>query len=218
MKLLDALTRVMNDARPVAPVVTTKVLAALDRALAESPAKPVTVAPVPARPAAVVPVVVAAPADDHRPMRGAELRAAVAELGAAQPERAQWPERWWTDNDPDDGLRCRDMWAEALRICLIDICEQVCEDFAAQAFWDGTPEPLRHGRPRPLVRMHWIGTPDFMMVCALAGLDGDAVAGRVKRQMQTAQGAADLGRALSSAVRSSFGPMRTAFSAGAGHD
>lgn len=147
---------------------------------------------------------------DERPLRGEALRDEMNKLRAAEPDREPWPDSWFTHTDAGDGHRCLQMWAECLRICLVEAADQTCKDYEAQAAWDAKPEKLRKG-PRPIVRSSWIGTSDFMQVCALAGLDGQAVLDRIAPKLATHLGAAELGLALSSAARRGFANTRTSF-------
>jgi hypothetical protein len=156
-------------------------------------------------------------ARDDRPLRGAALAAALDAQRGAQPDRMPWPASWLERNDPADAHRCLQLWSEALRMLLVDACEEVCKDFDRRDHWDGQSEKMRRG-PRPLVRSAWVGSSDFMAVCALAGLDGRAVCDRVSAKLATREGAAALGLALSAAVRSSFGPTRDAFTNGGRDD
>ncbi len=150
---------------------------------------------------------------EQRPLRGDELRDAIAALCAVEPAREPWPDSWFAHTDAGDGHRCLQMWAECLRICLVDACDEACKTFEAQAKWDATPEKMRKG-PRPLPRNAWVGTSDFMQVCALAGLDGQAVLDRVAPQLSQLATAAELGIALSGAARRGFANVRSSFGSG----
>ncbi len=149
----------------------------------------------------------------ERPLRGDELRDAIAALHAVEPAREPWPESWFTHTDSGDGHRCLQMWAECLRICLVDACGEACKTFEAQAKWDEMPEKMRKG-PRPLPRNAWVGTSDFMQVCALAGLDGQAVLDQVAPKLTQLNTAAELGIALSGAARRGFANVRSSFGGG----
>ena len=167
-----------------------------------------------AAPPPQVPVVVHDDAArDERPLRGLALAEALDVQRAAQPDRMPWPASWFERNDPADSHRCLQLWSEALRMLLVDACEEVCKDFDRRDAWDRQSEKIRRG-PRPLVKSVWVGGSDFMAVCALAGLDGGAVRDRVSAKLATREGAAALGLALTAAVRSSFGPARDAFTKG----
>lgn len=171
-----------------------------------------------AAPPPPVPVVVRDDAaHDERPLRGQALAAALDAQCAAQPDRMPWPASWFDRNDPADSHRCLQLWSEALRMLLVDACEEVCKDFDRRDAWDRQSEKMRRG-PRPMVRSVWVGSSDFMAVCALAGLDGEAIRDRVSAKLVTREGAAALGLALSAAVRSSFGPTRDAFTKGGRDD
>jgi hypothetical protein len=131
----------------------------------------------------------------------------------ASTDRAPWPEEWFATNDPAHGYRCQRMWAECLRMSLLDVCETYCKDCDRRDAWDRASDVFRQG-PRPEVRPSWVGSADFHLVCALAGLDGDAVAQRVKAKLVSRDGAAAMGLALSAAVRSNAGPARAALREG----
>jgi hypothetical protein len=196
--LLAALERVSLAAPPVAR--QRGILAALD-----------AVMPPPKRAG----VSIAEPAEprDEPPLRGPALRAALLRLRDVEPDRAPWPEEWWTRNDPADGVRCQRMWSECLRLSLIEVCDVCCKDFDLREAWDAKPAALRRGK-RPDVRPSWIGSPDFHEVCALAGLDGEAVAQRARAQLVSREGAAAMGWALSAAVTGNGYKVRRSFGEG----
>jgi hypothetical protein len=217
--ILQALDRALERGE-VKPARALDIRVALERAAAEALPKPVSLS-TPRLPRIVrqeaAPVRVAvrskpAPADqpDERPLRGLALRDEMNKLRAAEPDREPWPDSWFTHTDAGDGHRCLQMWAECLRICLVEAADQTCKDYEAQAAWDAKPEKLRKG-PRPIVRSSWIRTSDFMQVCALAGLDGQAVLDRVAPKLATHLGAAELGMALSGAARRGFANTRSSF-------
>lgn len=184
--ILDAIARVSLAPPPSAAKVD--ILAQLD-ALAPKPKR------------AVVSIV---EPRDERPVRGAALQDLLAKMRKAEPSREQWPSEWFSRNDPADGVRCQRMWAECLRVSLLDVCETYCKDCDLQAAWDKTPEVFRKTQ-RPEVRVSWVGSADFHQVCALAGLDGEAVASRVKAKLVSRAGAVAMGLALSAAVRATNG-------------
>lgn len=150
---------------------------------------------------------------DERPLRGPELQAVLAALRNEEPDRAPWPAEWFVHNDPADGVRCQRMWAECLRVSLLDVCEAFCKDWDRRAHWDATPAAVRQGT-RPDVRPTWIGSADFHEVCAMAGLDGEAVASRVRAKFTSREGAAAMGLMLSAAVRADGGNTRRTFTGG----
>lgn len=150
---------------------------------------------------------------DERPLRGHALQAALARILAEEPDRTPWPEDWFAGADPADTARCQRMWAECLRLSLLDVCETYCKDCDRRDAWDRASGVFRRG-PRPDVRPSWIGSSDFHLVCAMAGLDGEPVAERVKAKLISREGAAEMGLALSAPVRSSAGPARSALREG----
>lgn len=97
----------------------------------------------------------------------ATLRQMVDEQAGADPERLPWPERWWTERDSGDYRACRELWAASLLHCLR----------AALGLESYNDSYLGKGT---MVGIGWIGSRDFHMVCALAGLDGSAVEYRLK--------------------------------------
>jgi len=146
------------------------------------------IVPAPAKPKFVqwiTPARVACPAperiaDQPRP----NLRAMIEEQVAADPDRLPWPESWW--HTPDSGVAnsCRAMWQTALRELLADALRDVI----------GL-------KPRADVitcsaNRAWLGSRDFHMVCALAGMDGIAVEDRVTAAIATEAGAASFYRGL----------------------
>jgi hypothetical protein len=176
--ILDALARVSLAPPPVAP--KGNILVALDAVLR------------PKREVKVVEVVEPRP---DRPLSGDALRDSLRELRAAQPDRAPWPDDWFDRNDPSHGYRCQQMWAEVLRLSLVDVCEDMAKDYARAEGWSG--DPKRRPQPRP----SWVGSGEFYMVAALAGFDGAAVADRVLRKLASPQGTADLLKAMTAAFR-----------------
>lgn len=138
-----------------------------------------------------------------RPVRSAEpepeaprppLRAMVEEQVAAQPERLAWPAWWWQASDPMPATRCRRLWAEVLRGCLLDALAE--------------PEGPRKGRYMSggvTARAGWIGSRDFHEVAALAGFDGAAVASRLERRLGEGGGRAAVLAALRGVSKPSSG-------------
>lgn len=124
---------------------------------------------------------------DERPLRGPALAAALEEQRAAEPERMPWPASWFDRNDPADAHRCRQMWAEVLRVCLIGVCEEVVDGGKKKA-WQ---------RRKSAGQPHWIGSQGFFDVCNLVGLDGVAVKERLSPKLATVEGALEVWRALS---------------------
>jgi hypothetical protein len=220
--LLEALDRALEKGE-IAPVRPFDIVAALERVAPDVVRKPVSLAGPGSRPLPVArprPVEKADPlpvpamvARDDRPLRGAELRAVLAALRNDEPDRAPWPVEWFANNDPADGVRCQRMWAECLRVSLLDVCEAFCKDWDRRAHWDSTPAAVRQGT-RPDVRPTWIGSADFHEVCAMAGLDGEAVASRVRAKFTSREGAAAMGITLSAAVRADGGNTRRTFTGG----
>ena len=107
------------------------------------------------------------------------LRAMVDELQAAHPEcapgepgweatRPAWPDSWFDARDPGDVTACRKLWASALLACIRDVVQEL---HGSKGF-DRKRVPASSG---------WVGSRDFHEVCALAGVDGVAVADRLAR-------------------------------------
>lgn len=121
------------------------------------------------------------PAEEDGPRPS--LRAMLAELEKAQPDRAPWPEGWLDHHDSADGYRCRALWGEVLRFSLADICLEASK---------------RHRRRNvgPPTTFGWLGTRDFRMVCDLAGLDAAAIEQRVRPMLATPEAARDLHLAI----------------------
>ena len=126
-------------------------------------------------------VIRAAPVDvsDDAPVPRPSLRAMVGELQATHPERMPgepgwemtrpvWPDSWFDARDPGDVTACRKLWASALLACIRD----VVQDRHGSKGFDQKRVPVSSG---------WIGSRDFHEVCALAGVDGIAVADRLAR-------------------------------------
>ena len=108
------------------------------------------------------------------------LRVMVDELQAAHPERAPgepgweatrpaWPDSWFDARDPGDVSACRKLWASVLLACIRD----VVQDLQGSEGFDQ--------KRVPVASSSWIGSRDFHEVCALAGVDGVAVADRLAR-------------------------------------
>ncbi|SDE90659.1 hypothetical protein [Limimaricola pyoseonensis] len=117
----------------------------------------------------------------------AQVAAANREARTNAERREPWPEHWWAGTDSADVSRCQMLWQEVLRHCLMSVTDDVLE---AQ----------RRGRP---ARPTWIGTPDFALVCDLAGFDSSAVAERVVARLRDPNGALTLRRHLAIAPRAS---------------
>lgn len=96
-----------------------------------------------------------------------------------------------------DAAACAELWCAVLWVSLTDIAE-------VQRYGTGK----RLGNAGRSASVHWVGSRDFRMVCALAGLDADAVeqavrAGRLDLSvlspnmvaMRAREGQADGGRA-----------------------
>ena len=98
--------------------------------------------------------------------------------------------------DDPMAFRCRQMWAEVLRMNLIEVCDSMIRDRrrAAKA-QKATPECPAPARTDP--RVIWIGSEGFGMVCRLAGVDPEAVAWRARRDLATPEGTEAMRRRLS---------------------
>ena len=101
--------------------------------------------------------------------------------------RAPWPEQWWTHTDSADVARCRTLWQEVLRQCLLSAIDVHL----------GAPISASGATPA------WIGSPDFAMVCDLAGFEPSAVAERLLARLREPNGAVALRRELVVAPRRS---------------
>lgn len=90
----------------------------------------------------------------------------LAERDAADPDRMPWPADWLTTRDPGDWAKCRALWCSVLLSCVRDALKgnHVDKSTVAQTY---------------VATAGWIGSRDFHMVCALAGVDGVAVADRL---------------------------------------
>ncbi|SHF67052.1 hypothetical protein SAMN05444339_11017 [Loktanella atrilutea] len=108
-----------------------------------------------------------------------DVRAMLADLQAAMPElpvgapgweatRPAWPDSWFNNHDPGDVVACRRLWASALLACIRDRIHEMT-----------VHEERRFGAAR--VGAGWIGSRDFHEMCALADVDGVAVAERLAR-------------------------------------
>lgn len=100
-----------------------------------------------------------------------------------------------TVTDPS-AYRCRQMWSEVLRVNLIEVCVMLAADRRRAVKWDASAPEMRRGR-RPDVRINWIGTEGFSLVCRLAGLEPEAVACRARRDLATPEGTEAMRRRLS---------------------
>lgn len=108
-------------------------------------------------------------------LHAAEGRDGVANSPFGAPRvdvsRPAWPEYWWTGGaDSEDFRACRALWCDVLRNALLD--ELARGDAAA-----------KKGHP-PEHDVHWLGSRDFRMVCALAGVDAAAVEAQVRRMLR----------------------------------
>lgn len=84
--------------------------------------------------------------------------------------RMPWPSRWFDTVDPGDVSACRALWACVLASCLKGAIADACQRADRGNF-------MGQGGA---VSAHWIGSRDFHMVCALAGLDGIFVLDQVE--------------------------------------
>lgn len=89
----------------------------------------------------------------------------LLEIHRDDPDRLPWPDDWISRRDPADAHACRKLWVSVLIFC-------------AQGALEGRARDLRSGvGVGDAVTSSIIGTEDFQMICALAGLDGDALIG-----------------------------------------
>ncbi|MCB5199037.1 hypothetical protein LGQ03_07275 [Loktanella sp. TSTF-M6] len=96
------------------------------------------------------------------------LRAMLDELAASDENRMPWPDDWFDGVDPAHVKGCRALWASALLALIRDA-------FSTPTF----NQTQTLGKIR--ATSSWIGSRDFHMVCALAGLDSVAVLDRCNR-------------------------------------
>ncbi|WPY93177.1 hypothetical protein T8T21_08555 [Limimaricola variabilis] len=94
--------------------------------------------------------------------------------------REPWPEHWWSGTDSADVVRCRTLWQEVLRQCLLSAIDVHL----------GAPISASGATPA------WIGSPDFAMVCDFAGFEPSAVAERLLARLREPNGAFALRREL----------------------
>ena len=183
---------------PVAPppaprVKTADLLAALGQGVAAGPVAPPMAAlrtlpriiPKAARPKGPPPRVPQRNPVENEDQPRQNIRAMVEEQVAADPARLPWEPEWWrSDELPMQHKRCLLMWQTALRDLLADALRDVLG-----------LKPLPNLTTSAGTRA-WLGSRDFHMVCALAGLDGGAVEDRVMAAIATDAGAAALYRTL----------------------
>lgn len=117
----------------------------------------------------------------------AEVEAANREATSEAERRMPWPEHWWAGTDSADVVRCRTLWQEVLRQCLMSAIDVHL----------GAPISANGATPA------WIGSTDFAMVCDLAGFEPSAVAERLRARLREPNGAVALRRELAVAPRSS---------------
>ena len=117
----------------------------------------------------------------------AGVEAANREATSEAERRMPWPEHWWAGTDSADVARCRTLWQEVLRQCLLSAIDVHL----------GAPISASGATPA------WIGSPDFAMVCDLAGFEPSAVAERLLARLREPNGAVALRRELVVAPRRS---------------
>lgn len=107
------------------------------------------------------------------------LREMLDELAAADPERLPWPDDWLRTKDSGQITACRALWQSVLLSCIRAAFEEVTDYLRLSK---SRLAPVKHEKTTAeLFQSTWIGTRDFHMVCALAGLDGSAVQSRLRR-------------------------------------
>lgn len=122
-----------------------------------------------------------------RDMIEEQVAVANREATCEAERREPWPEHWWAETDSADVARCRTLWQEVLRQCLMSAIDvQLGARISASR---ATPS--------------WIGSPDFAIVCDLAGFEPSAVAERLLARLREPNGAVALRRELVVAPRSS---------------
>ncbi|PHP28015.1 hypothetical protein [Limimaricola cinnabarinus] len=117
----------------------------------------------------------------------ARVEAANRKATCETERRMPWPEHWWAGTDSADVARCRTLWQEVLRQCLMSAIDVHL----------GAPIKANDATPA------WIGSRDFAMVCDLAGFEPSAVAERLLARLREPNGAVALRRELVVAPRSS---------------
>lgn len=115
-----------------------------------------------------------------RDMIEAQVAVANREATCEAERREPWPEHWWSGTDSADVVRCRTLWQEVLRQCLLSAIDVHL----------GAPISASGATPA------WIGSPDFAMVCDLAGFEPSAVAERLLARLREPNGAVALRREL----------------------
>lgn len=187
--LLDALAAaaVVDDGDDAMAPPDRGLIAALEAVLGVAPVAPARAAAPPAPPEPVAEVCITS----------AALRGYLAARAGADPARLPWPEDWWDRTDPGHWDACRKLWAFALLKQIEDMLIVTLRRAA------GTE---RSGQRRDVssnvgirTQPEWVGCRDFHMVCALAGLDGEASADALRPAMADPA----LARAMLDRVRSS---------------
>jgi hypothetical protein len=109
----------------------------------------------------------------------------AADIHPVEEERLPWPDGWDAARDPADAWRCRMMWCAVVSACVMSMLRAHLSPRAMD-------RPVRRSDPLhkdgPAVGPGWLGSRDFHMTCALAGLDGAAVEHRLRRAMATPEG------------------------------
>lgn len=110
----------------------------------------------------------AVPVSLSDPIPSVPLSDMLAEQQAADPDRLPWPSDWLSGPNPYDWIMCRRMWCAVLLTCIRDALKVAHIDKSTVA-------------ERYAASSGWIGSKDFHMVCALAGVDGVAFSDRLAR-------------------------------------
>tara|TARA_R110002126_G_scaffold216367_2_gene362424 strand:- start:2266 stop:2694 length:429 start_codon:yes stop_codon:yes gene_type:complete len=120
-------------------------------------------------------------------------RDGVAEADAADltDTRPDWPEDWQTRRDAEDAVACQRLWQALLMACLRDAVEDLLSPRCR-------PTPAQ--RKLGMAPAGWIHSRDFHMTCALAGVEGAAVAALVDQAVARPGGLADLAARLATST------------------
>ncbi|GAD55474.1 hypothetical protein [Limimaricola cinnabarinus] len=122
-----------------------------------------------------------------RQMIEAQVAAANRDAACEAERRAPWAESWWSTTDSADVAHCQMLWQEVLRQCLMSAIDV---HLGARISSSGATTA-------------WIGSPDFAVVCDLAGFEPSAVAERLRARLREPNGAEALRQELAVAPRRS---------------
>jgi hypothetical protein len=105
--------------------------------------------------------------------------------------RPDWPEDWATRREAGDAVACQRLWQAMLMACLRDAVEDLLSPRLK-------PTPAQ--RNLGMAPSGWIHSRDFYMTCALAGVEGEAVAALVDQAVARPGGLADLAARLATST------------------